>query len=443
MLCYICKKDFKSICSLVFHFKRSHYLKTNSIFRCCETNCLQIFKNLSSFKKHMMRKHVNEEDIDDKFESQDYNFDETQNDVQNNTKFYASADHSAASLICNYPACTSYDNINETRISEMIEIENNSIPEFQMEESLKKMGNSVTEFVLTLHNNNNFSRKDVFKIQKYANKYLIDPLLNIMKSFVNNKLQENSSVHSEFCSLISNCRNPFKFVNTEYLLYKWLKSEDYIQNVQEFTIDDSVSAIHRNGSFIYDEKQIKGALMPLRFQFKKIFEKEGLLKRTLDNIDFLQKCPIFTNFVQGKLWKQKTKLYSNKTVIPYFLYLDDLEINNPLGTHSKVHSICNVYYSFPCFPVEESKLENVFFAAIIKSIDIKNYGNEQCFQYLINELKYLEINGIDIKIDKNSNLRVHFILGLVLGDNLGLNAFLDFNKSFSSNYFCRDRKSVV
>lgn len=128
--------------------------------------------------------------------------------------------------------------------------------------------------------------------------------------------------------------------------------------------------------------------------------------------------------MQGELWKQKIKVYPNKTVVPYFLYLDDLEINNPLKSHSKVHSIYNVYYSFPCFPVEESKLENVFFAAIIKSTDIKNYGNEKCFQSLINELKYLEINDIDIKIDENSTLHVYFILSLVLGDNLGLNSFL-------------------
>lgn len=32
---------------------------------------------------------------------------------------------------------------------------------------------------------------------------------------------------------------------------------------------------------------------------------------------------------------------------------------------------------------------------------------------------------------------VHFILGLILGDNLGLNTMLDFSKSFSANYYCR------
>lgn len=130
-------------------------------------------------------------------------------------------------------------------------------------------------------------------------------------------------------------------------------------------------------------------------------------------------------------------MYPNKILIPYFIYTDDYEINNPLGTHSSKHSICGVYYSFPCLPVDESKAENIFHAAVIKSTDVKAFGNEICFQSLAQELIELELDGIEIKIKENSNLRIHFILGLVLGDNLGLNSFLDFTKSFSANYFCR------
>lgn len=29
-----------------------------------------------------------------------------------------------------------------------------------------------------------------------------------------------------------------------------------------------------------------------------------------------------------------------------------------------------------------------------------------------------------------------FILGLIIGDNLGLNSICDFGKSFAANYFC-------
>lgn len=119
-------------------------------------------------------------------------------------------------------------------------------------------------------------------------------------------------------------------------------------------------------------------------------------------------------------------------LIPYILYVDDFEINNPLGSNSSKHSICNLYYSFPCLPMEESRLENIFYAAVTKSIDLKNYSNEICFEYLIEELKVLKLSGINFDCGNNLNINVKFILGLVIGDNLGLNHFLNFSKSFSS-----------
>lgn len=48
----------------------------------------------------------------------------------------------------------------------------------------------------------------------------------------------------------------------------------------------------------------------------------------------------------------------------------------------------------------------------------------------------MENDGIMINTPDGSK-QVHFILGLMVGDNLGLNSICDFSKSFSSNYFCR------
>lgn len=150
------------------------------------------------------------------------------------------------------------------------------------------------------------------------------------------------------------------------------------------------------------------------------------------------KTDYLSNFVPGNLWKEKRSLYPNKNLIPYLLYVDDLEINNPLGSHSGSHSICNIYYSFPCLPLtKESKLDNIFYGAVIKSADVKLHGNEKCFRRLIQEIKDLEVAGLEFE----NNLHVHFIMVLIIGDNLGLNTFLGFSKSFSSNFFCRLCKS--
>lgn len=111
-------------------------------------------------------------------------------------------------------------------------------------------------------------------------------------------------------------------------------------------------------------------------------------------------------------------MYPKNTLIPYLIYSDDFAINNPLGSKSNRHSMCNFYYCFPCLPQKSSNLGEVFLAASIRSPDMKLYGNE-CLKPLVEALKNLEINGIIINT-KDGTKKVHFIMGSLLGDNLGL-----------------------
>ncbi|KAF0743250.1 Uncharacterized protein FWK35_00014952 [Aphis craccivora] len=104
------------------------------------------------------------------------------------------------------------------------------------------------------------------------------------------------------------------------------------------------------------------------------------------------------HFIQGEL-KEKTILpYQNKIVIPYFIYIDDFEINNPLGPHVSVHSISAIYYSFPL--TNQSKL-------------------------LMCQINDFEVNGIII--DTPCGTR---------GDDLGFNSICELSRSFSANFFC-------
>lgn len=143
----------------------------------------------------------------------------------------------------------------------------------------------------------------------------------------------------------------------------------------------------------------------------------------------------YTNFLNCELWKQKMLLHPNKLVIPYFLYSDEFEVNNPLGPHSS--SILGVYYSFPTVPHWlRSNLKNIFIAALFNSKDLKSLGNDQVFYKLIDELIDLENNGVELKfVDKC--VKLYFSIGLIVGDNLGVNTVLGFSKSFSANHFCR------
>lgn len=42
-----------------------------------------------------------------------------------------------------------------------------------------------------------------------------------------------------------------------------------------------------------------------------------------------------------------------------------------------VHSVSVIYYSFPL--TDQSKLVNIYLAALIKSVDTKDFGNDSCY----------------------------------------------------------------
>lgn len=80
------------------------------------------------------------------------------------------------------------------------------------------------------------------------------------------------------------------------------------------------------------------------------------------------------------------------------------------------------------------KLDNIFVATILKSSDLKDFGNDSALHPIIKSLNILEKEGITVTYKGETKI-VYFTLGLILGDNLGLNSILGFTKSFSSSSF--------
>ncbi|EZA61817.1 hypothetical protein X777_09791, partial [Ooceraea biroi] len=119
---------------------------------------------------------------------------------------------------------------------------------------------------------------------------------------------------------------------------------------------------------------------------------------------------------------RKKSFENNAIVFPLFIYYDDWEINNPLGSHCT--SLGGVYYYVPCLPPEcVSRLENIFLALLFNTEDRNEFGNKQTFAPLIEELNFLEQVGITIIV--NGNLyKIYFVLSLLLGDNLDLHVIL-------------------
>jgi len=218
-----------------------------------------------------------------------------------------------------------------------------------------------------------------------------------------------------------------------------LSENNLYEEARQFTINSETNLVYNSGETFYGDKIAKGVLLPIKFQLKKYFEfnNNNNLNTSLKHYEYLMNTSgdnLIKHYVHGKQWKEKVSLFNNKIVIPYFMYIDDFEINNPLGSHASVQSLAAIYYSFPL--LDQSKLNNIHLAALIKTVNMKEFGNNLSLQKLIDELNDIEVNGISI-CTPEGNKQVHFILGLFIGDNLALNSISEFSKSFSANYFCR------
>jgi len=161
----------------------------------------------------------------------------------------------------------------------------------------------------------------------------------------------------------------------------------------------------------------------------------------LDTLEYVDKLKVHSsiliNFVQCSVWKKKEKNHGTQIVLPIFLFFDDYEVGNALGSNSGIHKLGAVYISIPCIPPHrQSSLNTIFLALLFHSSDRVKFGNNIIFKPLIDELNYLRDTGVYISTDDFKGT-IKFELGVIVGDNLGVHSITGFVESFSSNYPCR------
>jgi len=174
--------------------------------------------------------------------------------------------------------------------------------QFKKDQAINDLYKSAVEFIVSLHDNNNFTKKDVTKIQSGIIQNLLTPKVNTLKMIVKTKVKELLSL-SKFNQIITAISNPFQYCSSEYNLLNWLSTNDLISEVQQFTINNEICPIQHMGESIYDEKKTKGALLPLKLQFKKYFEHGNNLKIQMNELQKLQpnNDSDISNFIQGNL----------------------------------------------------------------------------------------------------------------------------------------------
>ncbi|XP_058839220.1 uncharacterized protein LOC131694748 [Topomyia yanbarensis] len=303
-------------------------------------------------------------------------------------------------------------------------------------ESLLAIDRLAVNFSLDLHRKRNLTRKDVVDIQNAVttiNSYLQNIIKTSTPLFASVD-PDQTFLYETFVNKISTL---FDFIGTEHKLFRYLEQADLFKIPKVYTIHNNKINLAVDLELESLGNQSHLVLMDLEFQIRKYFENGQVYEKTIRNMRLLTTSVKNSNFINGSVYRKVQEKDPGRLLIPLFLYGDEFEVNDPLSSHNKRHSLFAMYYSFPTIPERyAAKLSNIFVAGVIRKIDFSGHDIDMFMIYIIDKMKAIEQNGILITTG-NTNVKVHFALMLIQGDNLGIHQMLKFSGSFSANFYCR------
>ncbi|KAK3910040.1 Cytochrome b [Frankliniella fusca] len=301
-------------------------------------------------------------------------------------------------------------------------------------------------FTAKLYNKDTTPRSHVPEIVNFTQDYL-SGFVTLLKRkvldtfFALDDLDEHTVQEvDELKAFFKILESPFDELDTEAKRIACLTDAKAYVSPQRYFIDSKLAPVQRRGSRYMEMVPAYGQFVKLRTTLKLFLEIPGVFDKIMENLENLTaNKEVISNFVQGELWDKISEPFrvEGKIVLHLFAFNDDYESNNGLGSHAGDDKVSAVYYKIPCMPEEFlSVLRFIFVGALFYANDRKDYGNGKTMEPLVQELEFLETKGILINLPDRT-VRVYFILGLILGDNVGLNTLLGFVGCFVANHSCR------
>lgn len=249
-------------------------------------------------------------------------------------------------------------------------------------------------YVLKQYKKTNFTRKDITVLVKET-KILFE---------------ENSARYRNFTSLDSE-----------------FKREQVLKDLDLMYSSDTILLYYEQKN---KKTSVQKKVTAQYFRLQNVFNLIFICKQNLVNALEYLKSTSDVNYISDM--KDSSVLNNiHKHEIPYVLYYDEVETNNPLGSHKGVQKIGVVYLALKCFPPHLcSTLDNIYVCAIFPGFNKDNL--EKVMSRIIVDINKVYVEGMFIH---NIKLKFRFV-GLI-GDNLGLHQVLGYVQSFSANYHCR------
>lgn len=259
---------------------------------------------------------------------------------------------------------------------------------------------------------------------------VLDGLRHDVLNFFNSKLSA-ADLLSKF-----ELKSPFEKFNTSAKQNKFITSQKNFVAPIEIKLGSREENILSNGTYIKKNVTESFQYVPIVKTLEVVLNDpiryNQILGRTVnDDPDKLK------SFFDSNLFKEHPLFNDFPDTIALQLYLDDVEICNPLGANRKIHKICPFYFSILNLPSEvNSNLKSIHTVLLPHVLDIANYGYEKIMEPLLNDLKKLESHeGVTIKVGEKL-ITIHATVVNLSGDTLAVHAIFGLLAP-SARHFCR------
>jgi hypothetical protein len=172
--------------------------------------------------------------------------------------------------------------------------------------------------------------------------------------------------------------------------------------------------------------------VPIRNSLKSLLDNQviELVSEKKRSTDF-----VYSDYNDGSLYKNNSFLNDGTLKLELILFSDAYGTCNPLVATSLKHKINGFYYILGNLPAKfRSKIDDIQLISLCKDKYIKHFGWNKVCERLVEDLKLLEKDGIQI----SATLNIKGTVFAVAGDNLGSHALGGFVENFSKTHnFCR------
>lgn len=153
---------------------------------------------------------------------------------------------------------------------------------------------------------------------------------------------------------------------------------------------------------------------------------------------YVKEDDVIQDIQDGEYFKQHPLFREEERHFLIQLYFDEFDPCNPLGPKRGIYNLGALYFSLRNLPpFLNSCLNHIFLITLFHADDLKNHQFSEILQPLVDDLKKLEEDGIDVDYPDIPQKNIKGTIASLSFDNLGGNTLLSLVKSFSNCYFCK------